>query len=138
MKHVKSAAITLLLFAMAAVAQQGPGNATSPNVPKNMKKYFVLFLVRSSAQTAGDAAIQDQVRQAHIAFIRKMVESGKYAIAGPFLDRGAIVGVIIANAQSEDEARNWESADPLVTAEGLKVEVHPAMLPSLDSVKVEY
>lgn len=137
MEHVKKAAITLLLVAMVAVAQQPSSNATPPNVPKNIKNYFVMFLVHKSQQAAGGAPTE-QVKQAHLAFMRQMTESRKYMLAGPFLDHGAIVGVIIAAAQSEGEAQSWESADPLVTALGLKIEVHPAMMPSLDSLKIEY
>ena len=138
MKHLKKGATALLFLAMVAMAQQRPGNATSPNLPKNLKTYFVVFLMHSSQQPATEAAPDEQLKQAHLAFMRQMTESRKYALGGPFLDHGAIVGVIIANAQSETEARSWESADPLVKALGLRIDVHPAMMPSLDSLKVEY
>jgi uncharacterized protein YciI len=137
MKHLTRVFATLLIAATIALAQQ-PSGAASPNIPKNMKRYFVVFLVHTPQQAASDAGAEQQMMQGHLAFMRQMLESRKYIIAGPFLDRGDIGGMSVAAAQSEDEIRGWEAADPLVSSGRAKVEVHPAMLPSLDSVKVEF
>ena len=101
-----------------------------------MTRYFVVFLVRGTEPA--DQAARAQLTQQHIAYIRQLIEARRYIFAGPFLDGGRVLGMAIAAARSEEEAREWASADPAVKSGEATVELHPAMFPSLEGVKVDY
>lgn len=108
------------------------------DIPKNMQKYFVVFLVRGAQPQKTDAAAGQALLQQHLAYIRKMIEQKKYVLAGPFLDEGRVAGMLVTSAATEAEARQIAENDPEVKAGALAVEVHAAMLPVLDGVKVQY
>jgi uncharacterized protein YciI len=89
------------------------------------------FLVRGdkSAQTLPKEL--DQLMRKHLAYIRSLVESGKYALAGPFLDTGRIAGILIINATSAEQAKQIVSSDPMVQSGRLSPQIHPAKLADL-------
>lgn len=129
--------VAVVVLASTALAQQS-APALPPGVPKNMTKYFVVFLTLPAQPPANAAANQQQITQQHLAYIRELIEAHKYLLAGPFMDHGKIIGIAIAAASSEAEAREWASADPVVRSGEAEVELHPAMFPSLASLKIEY
>jgi uncharacterized protein YciI len=73
-----------------------------------------------------------------LAFIREQVEAGRYLLAGPITGDGRLVGMSIIAAGSAAEALAIAQADPGVQAGRLKVEIHPAYLPSLKQLRVNY
>jgi uncharacterized protein YciI len=125
----------ILLLSSAAFAQHEkfpPGL----EIPDNMKQYFVVFLVAD--RTTPPKEPDGTLLKAHLASIRANIEAGKYILAGPFIDHERIDGMFIVNAANKDEAMQLVSADPIVKAGLAKVEMHPAMLPDLSSLKVTY
>jgi uncharacterized protein len=62
----------------------------------------------------------------HPAFVKKMTEAGKMAIAGsfPLDDPGELRGVMIFRAYAEQAAKLMQD-DPTVKAGLLKTEIHP-------------
>ena len=104
-----------------------------------MRQYFIGFLVhgqRSSENLPKEKL--DALLQKHLAYIRSQAEAGKYALAGPFLDKGRIAGILIINAASAEEATQIVRRDPMVQSGRLAPEIHPAMLADVSCVLMEY
>ena len=129
--------VLLLLSALAPQTESKPQQHL--DIPKEMKNYFVGFLVHGekSAKTLPKEEL-DQLMQKHLAYIRSQAEAGKYALAGPFLDSGRIAGILIINAASAEEANQIVSGDPMVQSGRLSPEIHPAMLADLSCVRIDY
>jgi len=108
------------------------------NIPRNVEPYFIAFLFKGERwnDTLG-ADVADLVPR-QMAFIREQVEAGRYMLAGPITDDGQMVGISIIAAASAREALALASTDPGVLAGRLRVEVHPAYLPSLKELKISY
>jgi uncharacterized protein YciI len=119
------------------VAQQG--QAQNPNIPTNLKQYFVAFLVKSDKWKEGesDAAIGPLVGK-HLEFIRAQSEKGKFALVGPFLDRGRILGMAVVSANSPEEVKTILDGDPFMPTGLVEAEIHPVYLEDLSGVKFEY
>ena len=108
--------------------------AIAPHVPKDIRSYYLAFLV-----TPAEAKeMSHDVFVRHQAYMRGQYERGVYRLAGPITDGGRIRGLVILVASSSEEAAAIVAADPAVIEKIFAVEVRPAMLPSLDSLKVEY
>ena len=107
------------------------------DVPKDMRVYYVSFLV-AGPKFAPDSPEHDALRPKHLAFIRKMISEKKLCLAGPFADEGKFLGITIVDASSADEARAWMDQDPAVQAGFFAHEIHPVMLPNLESLRVRF
>jgi uncharacterized protein YciI len=108
------------------------------NIPRNVELYFIALLFKGERwnDTAGSDVADLAPRQ--LAFIREQVEAGRYLLAGPITDDGPMVGISIIRAGNTADALALASADPGVVAGRLRVEVHPAYLPSLNDLKINY
>jgi uncharacterized protein len=108
------------------------------NIPRNVEPYFIALLFKGDRwnDTLG-AEVADLVPR-QLAFIREQVEAGRYLLAGPVTDDGPLMGISIIAADTPAEALAIASADPGVQAGRLRVEVHPAFLPSLKELKINY
>jgi uncharacterized protein YciI len=113
-------------------------NPRMKNVPRNVEPYFIAFLRKGERwdDTEGPEVADLVPRQ--LAFIREQVEAGRYLLAGPITDGGPVVGISIIAASTAQEALAIAGADPGVQAGRLTVEVHPAFLPSLKELKINY
>ena len=107
------------------------------DVPKDMRVYYLCFLV-AGPQFAPDSPDHAGLRAKHLAFIRKMVSEKKLRLAGPFADEGKIFGISIVDAASAEEAKALVEQDPAVQAGFFAHEIHPVMLPNLESLRVRY
>ncbi len=131
-------ALTLGVAAILA-AQTQEANPLAPYIPKNMKAYYLILLVKGDKSRAGlSEAENTALMQKHLAHLRKQVEAGKFLIVGPLLDDDRIRGIAVAQAANAEEAAQLERGDALVDGGWLKTEVHPVMLEDLSSVKAEY
>jgi uncharacterized protein len=106
------------------------------DVPRNLQPYFLVLLLRGERWNDPQGAEDLGLRQ--LAFLRKQVEDGRYVLSGPITDDGPLVGMAIISAGSLDEARAIAGQDPGVLAGRLRVEVHPALLPSLKDLKITF
>ena len=125
---------------VAAAAAWAAEKATPPplkDVPKDMRAYYVVFLV-AGPRFAPDSPERAALLLDHLAFIRKMISEKKLRLAGPFADDGKLFGIAIVDAPSGEQARAWLEQDPAVKGGFFAYEMHPAMLPSLDSLRVRY
>ena len=89
-----------------------------------MSHYVVGFLRRGPAWTAEQNAETRQIQEGHMAHIRKMAETGKLVVAGPFEDDGDLGGMFIFDVNSVEEARAM-AADPAIQAQRFVLELHP-------------
>jgi uncharacterized protein YciI len=75
------------------------------------------------AQTA--AALQKQ----HLAFMEGQHEQGRLLVAGPFVEPGPRRGLVVYRAGTLEEALSRASADPMIKAGRLALELHPWVVP---------
>jgi uncharacterized protein len=106
------------------------------NIPRNLKPYFVALFRAGERWNQTEGAEDLPARQ--LAFLRAQFEAGIYRAAGPITDGGAISAMAIIETESLELAQSLAEQDPAVAAKRLVVEVHPALLPSLDAVRVDY
>ena len=113
-----------------------PSRPHVPYVPRNLKPYFVALFRAGERwnETEGAELLVGQ----QLAFLRKQFEAGVYRAAGPVTDESAIAAIAIIAAESIEAAKKIAEQDPGVVAKRLVVEVHSALLPALDAVRVEY
>jgi uncharacterized protein YciI len=147
MKAKASLLVAVVFLTASAVRAQEPANRNPtpmppirrpPDVPKNMQPYFVALLVKGPKPVEPNTPEHKKVFGGHLAHIRAMIEQGHYVLCGPFTDDGRVAGMCIVTAPSVEAARQFVVADPAVQAGVFEAEVHPAMLPSLGSVTVQY
>jgi len=108
------------------------------DVPRNVELYFIAFLLKGKRWNDTQGGEADDLVPRQLAFIREQVQAGRYLLAGPVTDDGPLVGISIIAAATATEAIAIASADPGVQAGRLRVEVHPAFLPSLKELKINY
>jgi uncharacterized protein len=108
------------------------------NIPRDVEPYFIAFLLKGERWNDIQGADVADLVPRQLAFIREQVQAGRYMVAGPVTDDGPMVGISIIAAANAEEALAIVSADPGVKAGRLKVEVHPAFLPSLKDLKINY
>jgi uncharacterized protein YciI len=113
-----------------------PSKPRIDNLPRNLKPYF-LALFRPGERWNQTEGAEDLPSQ-QLAFLRTQFESGVYRAAGPITDGGTISAMAIIEAESLEAAKSAAAQDPAVVASRLVVEVHPALLPALDAVRVDY
>jgi uncharacterized protein YciI len=127
--HLANLALAVILAA-AVPAQDKAQAQPNPDIPPNMRTYFMVLKVKGpnrSQPEAEAAKLQDQ----HIAYVRQQREAGKYMIAGPLLDDGYIRGLTIVEAANIEEVRQISLHDPAVKAGRMNVEIHPILLEDL-------
>jgi uncharacterized protein len=108
------------------------------DIPRNVEPYYIAFLLKGERWNDTQGAEVADLVPRQLAFIREQVQAGRYMLAGPITDDGPLVGMSIIAASNAGEALAIASADPGVQAGRLKVEVHPAFLPSLKELKINY
>lgn len=94
--------------------------------PKYEMTTYVMGLLRRgpNAPKLSDAESQ-RIQEGHMANIRKMAETGKLIVAGPFTDNGDLRGVFIFKVSSVEEARALAAPDPAIQSGRLVLELHP-------------
>ena len=120
--------ITLLVLPLAA-AQEKKEEATK----FELVTYYLGLLY---AGTARDQSPEDQekIQTAHLKHLESMYKKGILLIAGPMGDNGELRGIVVLKVNSMEEAKALVEADPAVKAGRLRVELHPWMSQSLDSL----
>lgn len=132
------AAIFLSALAIGLPAVAAPKVETPPeiaaHVPADLRSYFIAF----KSTPAVPKEMSDDVFERHQAYIREQIGKKVYQLVGPLTDGGRIRGMTILTASSLEEARRIVEADPAVREKVLDVEVHPAVFPNLDSLRIHY
>jgi uncharacterized protein YciI len=84
-----------------------------------------LYILRPPRQTFSDDMTEEEreVTQAHVAYLRQLLDDGKLVLAGPSLS--PLFGIVVLDADDEDEARRIASADPFVSSGLQTAELSP-------------
>lgn len=131
--------LLLLLFVSQIAAGQSAPPAASQYGQINRKPYLVVFFVKGENWSRERSKEEtDRLLAGHLAYLRKQVEAGKYALVGPLTDDDRIRGIIFVNAGSVDEARKIVSSDPMVNSGQFAAEIHPVMMTDLSAIKAVY
>jgi uncharacterized protein YciI len=125
-------AITASPLAAAPKVEMPPEIAA--HVPSDLRSYFLVFMVTPAVPKA----MSPEIFEKHQAYIRDQTEKKIYQMVGPVTDGGRIRGITILAAASADEARAIVADDPAVKAGIFDIEVHSAVFPNLDSLKIGY
>jgi uncharacterized protein YciI len=139
-RFIRAGAVALaLLFAGAMAGQVPQPSGQFPDIPKNLRPYFIAFYMKGAK--AGQPQTKDErdafMRQ-HTAYLRSQVEAGKYLLVGPLTDDGQVRGIAVIQAASAEEARAIANGDPAVRSGRMAIEIHPGLLPDIGCVRVEY
>jgi uncharacterized protein YciI len=108
------------------------------DIPRDVQPYFIALLFKGERWNDTQGAEVADLVPRQLAFIREQTQAGRYLLAGPITDDGPLVGISIIAARTAEEALMIAGDDPGVQAGRLKVEVHPAYLPSLKELKIHY
>ena len=113
---------TLILIALPCLVF---GQEEKKPEPKYEMTTYVMGLLRRGPNPpkVSDAESQ-RIQDGHMANIRKMAETGKLIVAGPFTDNGDLRGVFIFKC-SVEEARALAAPDPAIQSGRLVLELHP-------------
>ncbi|HUY78928.1 MAG TPA: YciI family protein [Ktedonobacterales bacterium] len=93
-----------------------------------MEIVYLCLLLKGPAWTADETPEVQQLQQAHLANIRRLVALGKKVVVGPILDGGDLRGVSAFRVGSAAEARELMATDPAVQAGRFTIEIHPWMV----------
>lgn len=88
-----------------------------------MKTYVMAFLKSGSVASANKAQ-REALQRAHLTNIRRLAETGKLVLAGPFLDSGPVRGIYLFDVATVEEARALTASDPAVKAGVFVMELH--------------
>jgi uncharacterized protein len=124
MKVTRTVSITLLGVAI-LLGAAAPCRAADPPAEYEMTTYYVAFLYRGPAWSPEDTPERARIQEGHMANIRKMAETGKLLVAGPFTDDGDLRGLFVFRTATLDEAKAMAEQDPAVKAGRLRLEWHP-------------
>jgi uncharacterized protein YciI len=102
-----------------------PGAIHDPAEPPGLEQYTLVLMKSGDHWNPNAPEFMDVMRQHH-AFIERLLDQGKLAIAGPFpfSDQGELRGAAIFRVGAEQTAKLTQD-DPIVKAGLLKAEIHP-------------
>ena len=106
------------------------------DIPRNLKPYFLCFLVKGERWDDPDGV--EALMPQQLACLREQMEWRRYKVAGPVTEGGEIVGFSILEAPDAAAALALANQDPGVAAGRVAARILPAIRPSLDSLKVEF
>ena len=84
-----------------------------------------LYILRPPRQSFSNDMSEDEreITQAHVAYLRQLLEDGRLILAGPSLS--PLFGVVVVEADDEGEARRIACADPFVSSGLQSMELSP-------------
>lgn len=114
----------LFMLALFAMAQQKAAPKPS-ETNYEMTTYHVAFLKRGPAWTPQVTEDTKRIQAGHMENIKRMADTGKLVLAGPFADNGELRGMFVFHGASLDELKKMTEQDPAVKAGRLVIEWHP-------------
>ncbi len=89
-----------------------------------MQKYFIVFL-KSGPERSQNSEEAARLQQQHLQYLGNLYEKGIIVLNGPTGDEGKIRGFSVYSTATIEEAEDLASADPMVKAGRLEVEIKP-------------
>lgn len=114
----------LFLFALLTPAQQKPAPKPS-ETNYEMTTYYVAFLKKGPAWTPQLTEETKRIQAGHMDNIKRMADTGKLVLAGPFGDNGDLRGMFVFQGASLEELKQMAEQDPAVKAGRLVLEWRP-------------
>lgn len=109
----------------------GPTNVMRrPNENEMPRTYFVGLLRRGPRWTPGESPALAKLQEAHLANIRKLAQTGKLVLAGPFEDEGPLRGIFVFKTASIAEPKTLAETDPAVQAGRFVISIHTWVVPN--------
>jgi uncharacterized protein YciI len=100
-----------------------PDRIHETDTPNTLQKYSLLLAHQGEKWDPKSPPSQETVKQ-HVSYLKRLMDQGRLAVAGPFLDGGELKGIFIY-ATPLEEAMKLENEDPLVNHFIFKLEGHP-------------
>jgi uncharacterized protein len=94
------------------------------NEIREMKTYFMVFL-KSGKNRNQDEVTAAEIQKQHLLYLTKMYNEGHADLIGPLTDGSEVLGIVVYNVSSAEEALRLAEGDPAVVAGRLVAEVHP-------------
>jgi uncharacterized protein YciI len=88
-----------------------------------MSTYIYLIRATRPGFADGSTPEEDAAMSEHFAYLKGLLADGRLILAGPCLDTA--FGVVIFDAETEEEARSMMETDPSVRAGVMSAELHP-------------
>ena len=110
---------TLLTLSVSAQDKKEKESDTSA-----MKVYYMVFL-KSGPTRNHTPEEAKKIQEGHMAHLDSLYANGLISLAGPFMDKDDIRGIVVYNIEGEAEVKRLAEADPAVKAGRLIVEIHP-------------
>lgn len=100
-------------------------DTTSSEPEFEMKQYYFVFLNSAPDRPTLDSADAMEVQKGHLDNITKMWNEGKCKLAGPFLDKNVMRGILILDVPTLEEAEALMQNDPAVIRGLLQPVIRP-------------
>jgi myo-inositol-1(or 4)-monophosphatase len=101
-----------------------PSPEGDPPPRDQMALYYVAWLHRGPNRDVADEE-GDRIQRAHLAYIRRQKDAGKFVLSGPFADGEDPRGMLVMKAETREEAEALVAGDPAVEAGVLRMDVRP-------------
>lgn len=89
-----------------------------------MQKYFLVMLKKGPVRSQ-DSVTAAQIQAAHLEYLGKMYVDGHSSLTGPSEGNDEILGFVVYNTATAEEARQLAEGDPAVKSGRLIVDVIP-------------
>lgn len=119
--------VILLFFSSMAIAQQDSYDADlaakAGADDYGMKRYVMAFLLAGDSVAKYTPDERAEIQKGHMANIKRLSESKKLVLAGPFIDGGEMRGIFIFDVPTKEEAEELTNTDPAIKAGVLKMDL---------------
>jgi len=122
--------VTTLLLTLCVAGFGEDQGSSAPAPPQNSMTTYVVGVIRKGPTWGtGTPAERQRIQDGHLANIRKMTETGKLVVAGPF-ESEELRGLFIFGVSSTAEAQELLKDDPAVAAGRLTVDLYQWYAPA--------
>jgi uncharacterized protein YciI len=88
-----------------------------------MKTFVVAFLKKGPVRDQ-DSITVSKIQRGHLDNIKRLSDSGKLLLAGPFLENDELRGIFIFNVSTLEAAKTLTETDPAIKSGRLEMELH--------------